>query len=102
MSESKRHIILVSGGSSQLNLFADYLSQHLGCRVTIEPPDANTLPLTNDQAILLLDADCMNLTAMQSWLPEQDSASYAPFAAFNVKDEEQAYALVTGLQLRGI
>lgn len=102
MCEAKQQIILVSGGSSQLNLFADYLSQSLGCRVTIQPPDAEAPPIANRQTILLLDADCMDVNAMQSWHPEQSTADFSSLAAFNVQDEEQAYTLATGLQLRGI
>lgn len=95
-------IVLVSETSPQIKLFIEYLSHSLGFKVMIQSPSVRTPSTCSKQSILLLDADCMDLATMQSWYLESELTNVTNLAAFNVKNEEQGYALVSGLQLRGI
>lgn len=102
MGQEIRLIVLISETSSQLQLFAEYLSQHLSCRIITRPPSIVDPPPFNHQDLLLLDAECLDLASMQVWHPETSENGHTTLAAINVVDEEHAYSLVTGLQLRGI
>lgn len=102
MGQDKCLIVLVSATSSQLKLFVDYLSKSLDSRVITRPPDIVAIPPLNHQDVILLDAEHMDMPSMQAWHPETGANGHTTLAAINVMDEEHAYSLVTGLQLRGI
>lgn len=96
-------VYIITVKSSQVQLFAEYLSDHTGCPIHIHSPSVPLPSSTKGNVLILIDSDHIGVDALPAWQEQLPQAmKQAPLAAINITDIDHALEILSCAQLKGV
>ena len=105
MSEEKTtgSVYIVTEKSSQVKIFAEYLTEHTGYPIHIQSPSVPLPTTTSGSVLILIDSDHIGIDALPEWQENLPQAlAKAPLAAINISDMDHALEALSCAQLKGV
>ncbi|MFB9868465.1 LuxR C-terminal-related transcriptional regulator [Vreelandella sulfidaeris] len=96
-------VYIVTEKSPQVQLFAEYLTKHTGCKIHIHSPSLPLPSSVEENVLILIDSDHIGIDALPEWqenLPE--ALAKSPLAAINIRDMDHALEALSCAQLKGV
>lgn len=102
MNRDKGLVLLVTLNNPQTQLFTDYLHKQLDCDVTVVTPTMEWQPTEAEHTVILVDADHIDEASLQHWHTKAADENAISLAAFNLRDEDHAADVLSGINFQGI